>query len=169
MQVAGQGVKTPQLSPIVITRMLHAPITRVYRAWTDVAAFRRWWGPQTYTCPAAKLDVRVGGRYLACMRAADGSEVWSTGVYRVVEPNVRLEMSDSFADAEGHEVPPAVYGMPADFPAQLSIRVTFAEVGSGTTRMLLRHDGFMRGKLRDDCMLGWHSSLDKLAQSLRRD
>jgi uncharacterized protein YndB with AHSA1/START domain len=44
----------------------------------------RWWGPRVYTSPSCRIDLRVGGRYLVCMRSPQGEDYWSTGAYREI-------------------------------------------------------------------------------------
>jgi uncharacterized protein YndB with AHSA1/START domain len=50
----------------------------------------RWWGPKNFTLPACKIDFRIGGKYLACMRSKESQEFWSTGTYKEIVPLERL-------------------------------------------------------------------------------
>lgn len=151
---------------LVITRIFDAPRELVWKAWTDPEHLMRWWGPKCFTSPSCKIDLRVGGRYLFCMRSPEGQDFWSTGIYReIVEPG-RIVCSDSFADEEGNVVPATHYGMGPDFPLELQVTVTFEEE-DGKTRMTLRHVGIPPGEMSDMCKAGWNESFDKLAESLR--
>src|SRR5437773_7933520 len=69
-----------------IVRVFDAPRERVWKAWTDPDRVKSWWGPRSFTAPFAKIDLRVGGKYLYCMRSPDGKDYWSTGVYREIVP-----------------------------------------------------------------------------------
>src|SRR2546426_2253062 len=62
-----------------IVRVFDAPRERVWKAWTDPEQVKSWWGPRSFTAPFAKIDLRVGGKYLYCMRSPDGKDYWSTG------------------------------------------------------------------------------------------
>jgi uncharacterized protein YndB with AHSA1/START domain len=53
---------------IVINRVFDLPISKVWQAWTDADEFKKWWGPKDFTCPSSKMEARVGGKYLSCMR-----------------------------------------------------------------------------------------------------
>ncbi|HEX9808116.1 MAG TPA: SRPBCC domain-containing protein, partial [Alphaproteobacteria bacterium] len=53
---------------ITITRVFDAPRELVWKAWTEPETFKQWWGPKGYTTPSCRIDFRVGGVYLACMR-----------------------------------------------------------------------------------------------------
>lgn len=155
---------------LVITRTFDAPRELVWKAWTDPEHMKRWWGPKDFTAPFIKMDLRVGGKYLFCMRGAgpDGvvKDYWSTGVYREIVPRERLAMTDSFADENGNVVPASHYGMEGDFPMELMVTVTFEEM-NGKTKMTLRHAGFPAGEMFEMAGAGWNTSFDKLAESLK--
>jgi len=150
---------------LVIVRTFNAPREAVWQAWTEPERVMRWWGPKGFAAPVCKIDFRVGGKYLNCMRSPEGQDFWSTGKYlEIVAPSL-LVCTDSFADADGNVVPATHYGMGADFPLELQIRVTF-EGDAGITLMTLRHLGMPPGEMSDLCRAGWSESFDKLAASL---
>jgi uncharacterized protein YndB with AHSA1/START domain len=154
---------------LVIERIFDAPRELVWRAWTQPELVMRWWGPKDFTCPAAKIDLRVGGKYLFCMQSASGPDfwqkgIWNTGVYREIVPMERLVMTDSFADEEGNVVPASHYGMPGDWPLEMLVTVTFEEF-EGKTKMTLRHVGLPEA-IEGDTGTGWKESFDKLAEEL---
>jgi uncharacterized protein YndB with AHSA1/START domain len=151
---------------LTITRIFDAPREAVWNAWTDPEHVMRWWGPRAYTSPAAKMDLRVGGTYVFCMRSEGGMDIWSGGVIREVVPMERLVMTDNFTDEDGNAVPASTYGMDLDFPETV-ITVTFEDIGEGKTRMTMTHDGLPGGEHIEDASEGWNQSLDKLAAALR--
>ncbi|MEO5930932.1 MAG: SRPBCC domain-containing protein [Candidatus Kapaibacterium sp.] len=144
--------------------MFDAPRELVWKAWTDPEHLVKWWGPKNFTAPFASIDLRVGGKYLYCMRSPEGRDFWSTGTYREIIPLERLVCTDSFADADGNVVPASHYGM-GDFPLALEVTITFEEHDGGT-RMTLNHAGIPAGKIRAMTGTGWNESFDKLAESL---
>ena len=151
---------------LTITRVFDAPRDRVWRAWTDPEQFKRWWGPQGFTSPFCRIDLRVGGAYLFCMRSPEGQDFWSTGNYREIAPLQRLVWTDSFADENGNVVPASHYGMGSDFPPELLVTVTLEDQG-GKTVMTLRHAGMPPGEMSDSAAAGWNGSFDKLAEAVR--
>ena len=151
---------------IVITRVFDAPRELVWKAWIDPEHFQRWWGPKDYSCPFCQMDLRVGGKYLNCMRSPEGQEYWSTGVYREIIPMERIVFTDCFADEQGNVVPAAQYGMSSDFPLEMLVEVTFEEQ-DGKTKMTLKHIGIPTGPEHKGAQQGWNESFDKLAESLR--
>jgi uncharacterized protein YndB with AHSA1/START domain len=150
---------------LTIMRVFDAPRDLVWKAWTDPELFMRWWGPKNFTAPVSKIDLRVGGKYLHCMRGPDGKDYWSTGVYREIVPKERIVCTDSFADEKGNVVPASHYGMTGDWPLELLVTVMFEETG-GKTKMILRHEGIPSGMMRELTEAGWNESFDKLAESI---
>jgi uncharacterized protein YndB with AHSA1/START domain len=148
---------------LTITRVFDASREKVWKAWTAPEEVKKWWGPKNFTSPVSKIDLRVGGKYLHCMRGPDGKDYWSTGVYREIVPMERLVVTDSFADEKGNVVPASHYGITGDFPLELLVTVTFEELGN-KTKMLLRHEGIPEGMMRELTETGWSESFDKLAE-----
>ena len=154
---------------LIIERVFDAPREQVWKAWTDPELMMRWWGPQIFNCPVARIDLRVGGKYLFCMKSDSGPDewqkgIWSTGVYREIVPMERIVCTDSFSDEAGNVVSATHYGMPADVPLEMLVTVTFEDF-EGNTRMTLRHDG-LPSYMEQDAGTGWSESFDKLAEML---
>lgn len=166
--------KTDQIksADLIITRIFDAPRELVWKAWTDPDEVMRWWGPKIFRSPACKIDFRVGGKYLFCMRSDSGEEawqkgIWSTGVYKEIVPMKEIVCTDCFADEHGNVVPAAHYGMTEDFPLEMLVTVTFEEVQGSKTKMTLRHTGLPAGEMIKSAGAGWNESFDKLAESLK--
>ena len=150
---------------IVINRVFDLPISKVWQAWTDAETFKKWWGPKDFTCPSSKMEARVGGKYLNCMRRPDGKEYWSTGVVKEFVPERKLVVTDNFSDEKGNIKPASEYGMAGNWPKELLITV-YLEEADGATKMKLRHEG-IPDEMRDDCIQGWNESLDKLENNIK--
>jgi uncharacterized protein YndB with AHSA1/START domain len=140
---------------LVITRVFDAPPGLVFKAWTEPERLVRWWGPQGFTTPSCKMNVRPGGAFRLQMRAPDGTDHWLQGVYReIVEPE-RLVITWAWLDAEGkpgHET---------------LVTVSFAEHG-GKTKLTLHQAVFESVTARDAHQDGWTSCLGRLAEYLAR-
>jgi uncharacterized protein YndB with AHSA1/START domain len=138
----------------------------LWQAWTDPEIMKKWWGPMGFTAPVIDIDLRVGGKYLSCMRSAAGQNFWSTGRYLEIVPGERLAASDSFADEHGKVVPASYYGLGAGFPLELSLLVTFEDNHRGS-RFTMKYTGIPAGKALVDARSGWNQSFDKLAATLK--
>jgi uncharacterized protein YndB with AHSA1/START domain len=168
MATVNSSGSKPAAGDILITRTFDAPRELVWKAWTEPERFMRWWGPAEFTSPSCRMDLRVGGSYLFCMRAPDGKDYWSTGVFREITPPERLVFTDSFADEQGNAVPASHYGMGGDWPEEILIAVTFEDQG-GKTRMTMRQTGIPAGEMSELTQAGWQGSFDKLAESLKQE
>lgn len=168
--MAHNHLHDPGGEELVIERVLPASREAVWKAWTEPELIKRWWGPEGFTAPVIENDLRVGGKYLYCMRGAEkpgGEEkdYWTTGVYREIVPDERIVSTDSFADSEGKVVPATHYGMSAEFPLEMLLTVIFEEQDK-KTKLTIRHDGIPASDI-EGARAGWGTSLDKLARVLK--
>jgi uncharacterized protein YndB with AHSA1/START domain len=150
---------------LVVTRIYEAPVELVWKAWTDPELVVLWWGPKDYTSPVCRIDLRVGGHYLFCMRAPKeqgGHDYYSTGVYRKIVPMERLEFTHSLADQDGNKIDPAQVGMPPDFPKELIYEIVFKSIGD-KTELTITEYGWTLGQMYEYAVMGLNQSLDKLA------
>mgnify|MGYP001614693913 CR=1 FL=1 len=73
---------------IVIERVFDAPVEKVWQAWTDPKMVAKWWGPEGFTAPSIKIDLRVGGKYTYAMQGPKGSQwdkvMYSSGVFKKI-------------------------------------------------------------------------------------
>src|SRR5574341_357191 len=113
---------------LVITRIFDAPRELVWKAWTESEHLMRWWGPKHFTAPVWRLDLRVGGSYLYCMRSPEGQDYCGTGIFQEIVPPERLVYTDSFADEQGRVVPASHYGLGANFPRELHVTMTLEDM-----------------------------------------
>jgi uncharacterized protein YndB with AHSA1/START domain len=150
---------------IVIRRVFDLPIHRVWQALTEAEEFKKWWGPKDFTCPSSKMEARVGGKYLNCMRGPDGKEYWSTGIVKEFTPEKKLVVTDSFSDAHGNIKSASEYGMPGDWPGELLITFEL-EQADGATKLKLLHEGIPE-EMHDECVKGWNESFDKLEENIK--
>ena len=132
----------------------HYPVApeKVWRAWTDPEALKRWWGPGTAEgVSLAQLDVRVGGRFRIIFGGAQGTDHEVTGVYREVVPNRKLVFT---------------WTWPRTTPERESlVTIVFQAAGTGTD-LDFRHEQLFDESVRDGHRRGWTESLDKLERFL---
>lgn len=160
-----------------ITRVFDSPRVRVWKAWTDPTEIMKWWGPEGFTAPVCKVDLRVGGKYLYCMRGSAGPDqpvmdFWSGGTYQEIVPYEKIVCTDGFANEKGDVIEPATYGMPADFPRENIVTISFEDVEEGKkTRLTILYvaesDAALKAMIDAQMKEGWETSLDKFAASLK--
>lgn len=59
---------------IVISRVVNAPIRRVWQMLTEREHIKHWWGPSGFTNTIFEIDVRVGGLWRYIMHAPDSAD-----------------------------------------------------------------------------------------------
>ena len=115
--------------PFIISRVFDAPRERVWKAWTDAAQLKHWWGPQGFKVHTCKVDLRPGGMFLYGMTAPDGSDMWGRFIYREIKAPEKLVFIVSFSDPKG-----GVTRHPGSesWPLQIMSLVTFEAQGQKT-------------------------------------
>lgn len=84
---------------LILTRVIHAPRQKIYKAWTVPTLLKRWFAPAPWTTPTVETDVRPGGSMSIVMRGPEGNEFPNRGVYLEVVKNQRLVFTDSYSRA----------------------------------------------------------------------
>lgn len=159
---------------LTISRIFDAPREKMWEAWTNPEMIKRWWGPKGFSAPAAKVDLREGGKYLYAMRGKPGPDkperdFWSGGVFQEIVPGEKIVATDYFTDEKGNQVPASYYGMNPGFPTEMTVIATFEDAGENKTKFTLRYPtrGDMPVADREGMNEGWNQSLDKLAEALK--
>ena len=138
-----------------LTLSRHYPVApeKVYRAWTDPEAIKRWWAPGGHEpVSLAELDVRVGGRFRIVFGGADGKANECAGTYKEVVPNRRLVFS---------------WHWPRSTPERVSLVTITFEAAAGGTQLGFRHEQFFDEAARDGHQRGWSAALQNLAAFLQ--
>jgi len=87
---------TPAAHALSISRIIDAPRQKIFRAWTEPALLVQWWGPHGMTTPECEMDLWVGGQFRTLMRAPDGNEYPTMGVFLEIFAPQRLVFTDAF-------------------------------------------------------------------------
>lgn len=147
---------------LLVERTLAAPPERVFDAFTDPAQLTTWWWPTGFTCPAAEVDLRVGGKYRLAMEwpASAPAEAqfshYMGGEYYEIDRPRRLVMSGRAINDEQGELFATL------------IEVTF-EAREGGTALTVRQSYFEPmppAEAMAGAEQGWSEQLDKLARLL---
>src|SRR5258708_5088372 len=161
---------------IVIERIFDAPVELVWKAWTDSEMVMKWWGPEGFTAPSAKVDLKVGGKYTYAMKGPEGSQwdkvMYSSGIYKEIVPNEKIVTSDYFSDEEGNKMNPVDFGQSPDSPDHMEVIITFEDLGDGKTKLTITYpkpetEEQFQAMLKSGMKEGWSSSLNKFANILK--
>ena len=135
---------------LVVSRIIHAPAERLFKAWTEPEQLRQWWGPESVTCMEAEVDLRVGGRYRIGNQFSDGTVVWISGTFELIDAPHRLVYT---------------WRIGTD-PAEERVTVSFRATTDGQTEVTVVHERIPDKGTRDRHEEGWFGCLKKLSSFL---
>jgi len=133
----------------------HYPVApeKVWRAWTDPEALKRWWGPGgPEAVSVAQLDVRVGGRFRIVFGGPQGNEHEVQGVYKEVVANRKLVFT---------------WTWPRTTPERESLVTILFKPDGGGTELDFVHSQHFDESVRDGHQRGWSEALVKLERFLQ--
>lgn len=150
---------------IVYTRVFNTPVELVWKAFTDPELVMRWWGPDKFTSPSAKIDFHEGRTSIVCMRAPKefgGQDMFNIWTYQKIVPMERIEYIQNLSDEFGNITDPVKLNMPPDFPKDTHTIVTFKKLEENKTEMtFLEYADF--GQMAEFAKIGLEQCLDKMA------
>lgn len=133
---------------LTTSRLIAGTPDRLFKLWTDPAHVQRWWGPEGVDCPYAELDLKQGGAYRIANRMSDGTVVWISGEFEVVDPPSLL-----------------VYTWRTDANAPVPERVTVRFAAQGDmTELTVLHELVPDVETMRSHENGWCGCLDALAE-----
>ena len=148
---------------MVVTRVFDAPRELVWKAWTDPKYVMQWWGPKGFTSPVCKMDFRVGGKSLLCMRTPDGQECWNAVEYHEIVLHEKIVSSMYFSDSKGNKIEPAELGIEHEAIDGAYDVTIFEDLGNGQTKLTFIGNEPMESAKNSGQLEGWNQILDKLA------
>jgi len=154
-----QDMAEQQPAPLRLSRVFHARRETVFKAWSSGDHVKRWFAPDTFTVPDAKVEMHAGGAFDVCMRSPAGEVHWIRGTFVEVMPHSRLVIDMHIADSAGRQL------------FRAFTEVDFADALGGT-----RMDVVQTYTLIDPSTAwmvagapkGWRSTLDKLEREVVR-
>jgi uncharacterized protein YndB with AHSA1/START domain len=170
-RISSQNAAATKTLDVVVTRVFDAPVELVWKAWSDSDHVMRWWGPTGFTSPLARIDFRVGGVSLVCMRAPKefgGQDMYNTWTYQKIEPLERIEFIFHFTDKDGNRLDPAKMGVPPGIPQEVPHVITFKRLAENKTEMTIRESGYTSETAVAISKAGLEQCLDKMAASFAK-
>jgi uncharacterized protein YndB with AHSA1/START domain len=84
--------KTPaaQDNELLITRLIDAPVARVWRAWSDSSEIVKWWGPHGFSDESTSREFKEGGIWKHVMIGPDGARYLNTAKYVEIVPEKKI-------------------------------------------------------------------------------
>ena len=109
---------------IVLSRVINAPRTKVFEAWTHAEHLCNWFGPAGFVIESIHCDVRVGGMWRFVMIAPDGTR-WESRMVFLEIAAPELIVVDHGSDVDND-------------PSRFRMTITFDEQSDGKTVITLR-------------------------------
>jgi uncharacterized protein YndB with AHSA1/START domain len=142
-----------------LNRVIRAPRTAVWDAWTDPARLAAWWLPVPMTCRVERLDVTPGGAFVTSM-SEDGIDFMPhlDACFLFVDAAKRLVFTNA---VDSHWRPAA------PDPVSMTAEITLLDHPEGTDyRVIVRHaDPEARARHEDLGFFdGWGAVTRQLAE-----
>ena len=152
-----------EVERMTVTRVFDAPRELVWKAWTEPKYVMQWWGPTGFSAPVCKMDFRVGGKSLLCMKSPDGQEFWNAVEYIEIVPLEKIVSSMYFADAQGNKIEPEELGIEHESIEGAYDVTLFEDLGNGKTKLTQIGNEPMESAKESGQVEGWNQILDKVA------
>ena len=131
---------------LTVTRIIQAPCSLVFQAWTEPAHLSQWLNPKDTACRSVTADLKVGGQYRITMDCGKGEHA-AYGEYLEIVPNERLRFTWHW---DHYPMPDSV------------ITLTFEDLGAAT-RLTLVHAGLPDQEDVTEHSQGWNMLVEKQA------
>lgn len=116
-----------------ISYTFSSPVGDVFDAWINPVFVPQWFAPHGCTIKFKKLDIRKDGSYHFCISNPKSGDCWVIGTYREIVPMKKIVFTMINANEAGVPIDPTEIGMPADWPGDTLVTVTFSESNGKTT------------------------------------
>lgn len=147
---------------LTISRLIAAPPSAVWQAWSTPAQLAKWWIPAPIECEVVKLDLRPGGGFETRMREGGGEfQPHVDGCFLEIVPEARLVFTTVLKEG----------WRPTEPWLALTAIITFAAEGSGTryaSRVLHKSEADSRKHDEMGFQEGWGAAIDQLARLVER-
>jgi uncharacterized protein YndB with AHSA1/START domain len=135
---------------VELHRVIKAPVSRVFKAFSDPAAKAAWLPPFGFTATVHSMDFKVGGTYrMSFTNFTTGNSHSFGGKFVEIKPNALIRFTDKFEDP--------------NMPGEIAVTIQFKEVMCGT-ELRVKQENIPSMIPVEMCYLGWQESLTKLIQ-----
>lgn len=143
-----------ELPEYVYERIFNAPLSKVWKLWTDPELLSQWYGPGIETI-IHQFDLKPGGEWRNEMSWGDKKDL-SKMTFQEVVPEAKIVWHHSSVDSDWNVISNPM--MP-DWPKVLLTTVTFEEV-AGKTKVTLKQVPIDAAQNEIDCFAKMMSGMD---------
>ncbi len=102
MENKTQVIKDLKEKSILVSREFDAPLTNVWRAYTESELLDQWWGPAPWKVETKSMNFSVGGFWLYAMVSPENEKHWGKMNYTAISHHESFEVEDGFCDEDGN-------------------------------------------------------------------
>ena len=140
-----------------VSRLIKAPRSVVWKAWTVPEHLEKWWCPKPMTTKIVGFDLRPGGAFDLLMGDPSGAEISVTGAFLEIVPEERIVFSTALTD--GWRPAPTL------LPFTAIISMTNDRAGTKyATRVLVRNEEERQKFQAMNFEAGWSMGIDQLTE-----
>jgi uncharacterized protein YndB with AHSA1/START domain len=139
---------------IDMKRLIHAPPSAVFTAFSDANVFVKWWGPKGFTTPSVDFHPRVGKSYRIEMQPPEGEHFYLKGEFREVDEPRRLAFTFVWEEPDPDDV-------------ESHVVLSFQDLG-GSTEVTFWQGLFKTEERRELHRNGWTDAFEKLERVMSR-
>ncbi len=149
---------------LTIQRVIRAPRSAIWRAWTDPSLLQQWWVPAPTIARVDRLEVQPGGAFVTSMSDdGDNFTPHTDSIFLVVEGQERIVFTNAINSA---------WRPAAPAPVPMTAEITLAEHPEGTDYQVVVRHGEPADRDRHEELGffdGWGSVVDALAALAERE
>jgi uncharacterized protein YndB with AHSA1/START domain len=139
---------------IIMTRVLDAPRSLVWKVWTQLEHLSNWWGPRGFTTTTEKRECVPGGVWKYVMHGPDGTDYQNLMTFLEVVEHERLSYKQGGAgDTE---------------PINFQVTVTFADEGDALDKTKLVMRLVFPSKQAKDYVVNTYNAIEGGKQTMER-
>lgn len=142
----------------VVNRIVKAPRSRVWKAYSEADQLAQWWGPKGSAIRVLKFDFRPGGIFHYAMEFQPGQAIYGRFIYGLIDAPERLEYVSGFSDAVGSLTRAPFPQLEGRFPLEVHNAVTFEEK-DGATLVTARSTPINATRAEIECFVGMFESM----------
>ena len=142
----------------VFARIVKAPRTRVWRAFSEADQLAQWWGPKGAAIRVLAHDFHPGGMFHYAMDFQPGHPIYGRFIYGLIDAPTRLEYASGFSDANGGLTRAPFPQLEGRFPLELHNVVTFEE-NDGVTTVTARSSPVNATRVERETFIGMFDSM----------
>lgn len=94
-------VKNMAERSILVSREFAAPVSQVWRAYTESELLDQWWGPKPWRAETKHMNFVAGGYWLYAMVGPNDERHWGRMNYLAIEHHRSITIEDAFCDELG--------------------------------------------------------------------